>query len=65
MKKMFSQNCNYLSVARGNKTGDKMTLSVDAAIAAFNSSTTTDSVKRDIARFWPPFCDWEPHFKIK
>ena len=41
-----------------------MTLSVDAAIAAFNSSTTTDSVKRDIARFWPPFCDWEPHFKI-
>ena len=34
-----------------NKTGDKMTLTVDAAQAAFNSSTTTVSVKRDIARF--------------
>ena len=37
-----------------------MTLSVDAAGAAFNSSYATDSVKRDIARFWAPFCDWEP-----
>ena len=35
----------------GNKTGGKMTLFVDAARAAFNSSTTTVSVKRDIARF--------------
>ena len=38
-------------LARGSKTVGKMTLTVDAAIAAFNSSTTTDSVKRDIARF--------------
>ena len=37
-----------------------MTLSVDAAQAAVNSSIATDSVKRDIARFCPPFCDWEP-----
>ena len=41
-----------------------MTLTVDAARAAFNSSTTTVSVKRDIARFWPSFCDWEPHICI-
>ena len=41
-----------------------MTLTVDAARAAFNSSTTTISVKRDIARFWAPFCDWEPLYKI-
>ncbi len=38
-------------MARGNKTGFKMTLFVDAARAAFNSSTATNSVKRDIARF--------------
>ncbi len=37
-----------------------MTLSVDAARAAFNSSYATLSVKRDIARFCTPFCDWEP-----
>ena len=41
-----------------------MTLIVDAARAAFNSSTTTISVKRLKPRFWPPFCDWEPHYKI-
>jgi hypothetical protein len=38
-------------VARRNRTGGKMTLSVDAAQAAVNSSIATDSVKRDIARF--------------
>ncbi len=39
-----------------------MTLIVDAARAAFNSSTTTISVKRLKPRFWPPFCDREPLF---
>ena len=48
------------TVARRNKTEGKMTLSVDAARAAFNSSYATLSVKRDIARFCTPFCDWEP-----
>ncbi len=36
-----------------------MTLTVDAAGAAFNSSTTTVSVKPASRRFWPPFCDRE------
>ena len=40
-----------------------MTLTVDAAIAAFYSSTTTVSVKRASPRFCPPFCDWEPLYK--
>jgi hypothetical protein len=38
-------------LARRNKTVGKMTLSVEAANAAVNSSIATDSVKRDIARF--------------
>ena len=47
-----------------------MTLSVDAAGAAFNSSYATDSVKPPRRRFWPLFCDWEPvlmhnHINIK
>lgn len=33
-------------VAQGNKTGGKMTLFVDAAIAAVNSSIATNSVKQ-------------------
>ena len=37
-----------------------MTLTVDAAGAAFNSSIATVSVKPASRRFWPPFCDWEP-----
>ncbi len=37
-----------------------MTLFVDAARAAFNSSYATNSVKQPRRRFWPPFCDWEP-----
>ena len=48
------------TVARRNKTEGKMTLFVDAARAAFNSSYATLSVKRDIARFCTSFCDWEP-----
>ena len=40
-----------LSVARRNKTEGKMTLTVDAAGAAFNSSTTTVSVKWPRPRF--------------
>ncbi len=50
-----------LILARGNKTVDKMTLIVDAARAAFNSSLATISVKRPRPRFWPPFCDREPN----
>ena len=47
-------NALYINIhilARGNKTGDKMTLSVDAARAAFNSSYATDSVKQPRRRF--------------
>ena len=40
-------------VARRNKTEGKMTLTVDAAGAAFNSSTTTVSVKRLAAVLTP------------
>ena len=40
-----------LCVARRNKTEGKMTLTVDAARAAFNSSTTTVSVKQASRRF--------------
>ena len=47
------------SLALGNKTGGKMTLTVDAAGAAVNSSIATVSVKRLKPRFWPPFCDRE------
>ena len=36
-----------------------MTLTVDAAGAAFNSSIATVSVKPASRRFWPPFCDRE------
>ena len=38
-------------VARRNKTEGKMTLTVDAAGAAFNSSYATVSVKRPRPRF--------------
>ena len=37
-----------------------MTLFVDAAGAAFNSSYATNSGKQASRRFWPPFCDREP-----
>ena len=42
---------NFFYVARGSKTVGKMTLTVDAARAAFNSSTTTVSVKWPRPRF--------------
>ena len=54
--------CDYKNklLARRNKTEGKMTLTVDAARAAFNSSTTTVSVKQarqyvvspDFAKTW-------------
>ena len=46
-KQKYSRKYYFLPVSRGNKTEGKMTLTVDAAGAAFNSSTTTVSGK------WP------------
>ncbi|MBR6341232.1 MAG: hypothetical protein IKR64_04965, partial [Treponema sp.] len=42
----YTDNKYIQKLAQGNKRVGKMTLTVDAARAAFNSSTTTVSVKR-------------------